>query len=146
MENALEFWQYLDELVASSRIVIDRPQGSTHPRFPGQVYPLDYGYLDGTTSPDGGGIDIWLGSQAAGLVAAGSAAAGSAAAGSDAAGSQATPQITGVLCTVDLLKRDGELKLLIGCTNQDVQCILQFVNSHSMRAIYIPTARRHAGG
>ena len=121
MENALEFWQYLDELVASSRIVIDRPQGSTHPRFPGQVYPLDYGYLDGTTSPDGGGIDIWIGSQGA-------------------------QGITGVLCTVDLLKRDGELKLLIGCTNQDVQCILQFVNSHSMRAIYIPTARRHAGG
>jgi inorganic pyrophosphatase len=118
MDNRVEFWQYLDELTAGSKMMIDRPRGTTHPRFPGQVYPLDYGYLEGTSSADGGGIDIWIGSQGAG-------------------------SITGILCTVDLLKRDGEMKVLFGCTEQDVQQILQFVNSHSMRAIYIP---RHAGG
>jgi inorganic pyrophosphatase len=75
-------------------------------------------YLEGTSSPDGGGIDLWIGSHGAG-------------------------SITGILCTVDLLKRDGELKLLFGCTAEDVQQILEFVNNHSMRAIYIP---RHAGG
>lgn len=25
------------------------------------IYPVNYGYLDGTTSADGGGIDIWYG-------------------------------------------------------------------------------------
>ncbi len=118
MDYTLEFWQYLDALASSSRLEVDRPKGSVHPRFPGQPYPLDYGFLEGTISPDGGGIDIWIGSQ--GL-----------------------RQITGILCTVDLLKRDGELKLLFGCTDEDVQRILEFVNSDSMRAIYIP---RHAGG
>jgi inorganic pyrophosphatase len=118
MDNRVEFWQYLDELVHGSQVVVDRPCGSTHPRFPGQVYPVDYGYLAGTSSVDGGGIDIWIGSQGAG-------------------------RITGILCTVDLLKKDGEMKVLLGCTEQDVQRILQFVNGHSMRAIYIS---RHAGG
>ena len=117
-EMTIEFWQYLDTLAAGSRKIVDRPKGSSHPRFPGQVYPVDYGYLDGTTSVDGGGLDIWIGSQAA-------------------------ESITGILCTVDLLKRDGELKILFGCGLEDVELILNFVNSHSMRAMYIP---RHAGG
>jgi inorganic pyrophosphatase len=118
MDANIEFWQYLDELLAGSKPVVDRHQGSSHPRFPGQVYPLDYGYLEGTTSIDGGGIDIWIGSR----------------------GSE---KITGILCTVDLLKRDGEMKLLLGCNEKDVQKILSFVNSHSMRAVYIS---RQAGG
>ena len=50
-----EFWVYLDRMVGTSRIVIDRPRGSAHPHYPDLVYPLDYGYLDGTTTVDGGG-------------------------------------------------------------------------------------------
>ena len=58
------FWQRLDALLERSQIVIDRPKGSTHPRFSDIVYALDYGYLAGTTSTDGEGIDVWLGSDA----------------------------------------------------------------------------------
>ena len=112
MDNGLEFWQYLDALIAGSSVVIDRPKGSFHPRFPGQAYPLDYGYLDGTTSVDGGGVDVWVGSQG-------------------------MAQLTGILCTVDLWKKDSELKLLLGCPPEDVERILAFTNSESMRAIYI---------
>lgn len=60
--NKCVFWQRLDELLATSKIVIDRPKGSCHPRFPEIVYQLDYGYLDATTSTDGEGLDVWLGS------------------------------------------------------------------------------------
>lgn len=38
------FWSALDELVAGSDLVIDRPQGAAHPRYPDLVYPLDYGF------------------------------------------------------------------------------------------------------
>ncbi len=55
------FWHRLDELVETCPVVIDRPAGSTHPRYPDIVYPLDDGYLDGTTSGDGHGIDVWVG-------------------------------------------------------------------------------------
>ena len=44
----LEFWMALDELVAQSEIVIDRPKGSVHPRFPNFKYHVDYGYLKNT--------------------------------------------------------------------------------------------------
>jgi inorganic pyrophosphatase len=40
-----DFWCRLDDLVAHSRLCIDRPRGSPHPRYPAFVYPLDYGYL-----------------------------------------------------------------------------------------------------
>jgi len=42
---------------------IDRPRDSAHSRYPDYIYPFDYGYLDGTTSGDGDGIDCWVGSQ-----------------------------------------------------------------------------------
>ncbi len=45
----MDCWTRLDGLVASRDVVIDRPKGTTHPRFPGLVYPLDYGYLKGTS-------------------------------------------------------------------------------------------------
>lgn len=58
--NAMDkgFWQALDRLVAECETVIDRPKGTAHPRWPEFVYPLDYGYLRGTSSMDGGGIDV----------------------------------------------------------------------------------------
>ena len=52
------FWRMLDDLVKEHEIVIDRPKGSRHPRYPQIVYRLDYGYLKGTSSMDGGGIDL----------------------------------------------------------------------------------------
>ena len=57
------FWRRLDALLERSQIVIDRPKGAHHPRFQEIVYALDYGYLDGTTSADGEGVDVWLGSE-----------------------------------------------------------------------------------
>jgi ribosomal-protein-alanine N-acetyltransferase len=88
------FWFALDKLVAESEIVIDRPKGSAHPRYPDFIYPLDYGYLKGTTAMDGGGIDVWRGSDPAG-------------------------RIDAIMCIVDLMKRDSEIKVLIGCTEDE---------------------------
>ena len=57
-----DYWKALDELVSNSEIVIDRPRGSAHPRFPNFIYKVDYGYLKNTSSMDGAGIDVWIGS------------------------------------------------------------------------------------
>lgn len=40
-ENARRFWELADRLVAEHRIVIDRPAGSNHPRYPDVIYPFD---------------------------------------------------------------------------------------------------------
>jgi inorganic pyrophosphatase len=109
-----DFWQFLRRLIAENLWVIDRPKGSHHPRFPDLVYPLDYGYLDDTSAVDGGGIDVWLGSQP-------------------------DRSLSGIACTIDLYKRDAELKILLGCTQEEIQTVLDFHNnSDSMRAIWIP--------
>ena len=107
-----EFWEYLQNLITSSSIVIERPQGPSHPDYPDVVYPLDYGYLKSTLTSDLGGIDVWIGG-----------------------GTQR--ELTAIICTIDLKKRDLELKLLIGCTETESQKILDFHNSGSMRATLI---------
>lgn len=118
MQAQEEFWSYLDQLVATSRIVIDRPRGSIHPRYPEITYPLDYGYLEGTRATDGAGVDLWVGAGGVGPV-------------------------QGILCTVDLLKRDTEVKLLLGCTEAELQEILALSNGGSLRATLV---RRPACG
>ena len=103
-----DFWEYLDRLVDASEVVIDRPKGSSHPEHADMVYPLDYGYLAGTTSSDGAGIDVWVGS--AGI----------------------KHQAAAVLCTVDLIKRDTEIKILMGCTEDEMVTVANFINESSM--------------
>jgi len=107
------FWAALDRLVAESQVVIDRPRGSRHPRYPDVLYEVDYGYLAGTTAMDGGGIDVWRGSEP-------------------------NTGIDAIVCVVDLLKRDAEIKLLIGCTEEEKGKIICLHNeSEHMKGILI---------
>lgn len=106
------FWSHLDRLVESATLHIDRPRGSAHPRFPGFIYPFDYGYLEDTTAIDGGGIDVWVGSRP-------------------------DRRVTAALCTVDLEKRDAEVKILLGCTPQEAREILALHNQGSQAGILI---------
>jgi inorganic pyrophosphatase len=98
--SSTAFWEALDALVSACELVIDRPCGTAHPRYPDFTYPLDYGYLQGTLSNDGSGIDIWRGTIP-------------------------EKRLTAIIVNVDLQKRDSEIKLLIGCTAEEQQIILR---------------------
>ena len=39
---------------------IERPLGSRHPRFPDMVYPINYGYIEGTIAGDGQEQDVYV--------------------------------------------------------------------------------------
>ena len=42
-------------------VVVDRPMGSIHPRYPAsEPYPVNYGFIPGTLSGDGHAIDAYL--------------------------------------------------------------------------------------
>ena len=41
-------------------VVIDRPLGSRHPRFPDLVYPVNYGYVPDCPAPDGEDQDAYV--------------------------------------------------------------------------------------
>ena len=112
MEKSPDFWNYIDELIRTSQILIDRPKGSRHPRYPDFIYPLDYGYLEGTSAIDGSGIDCYLGSLRLQLLDA-------------------------ILVSVDLFKRDVEIKLLLGCSETEKQLALNASNDETMHAMLI---------
>lgn len=42
------------------RVVVDRPLGSVHPRWPDLVYPVNYGEVPGTLGGDGQPVDAYL--------------------------------------------------------------------------------------
>lgn len=97
-----EFWSALDELVSSSEIIIDRPKGTAHPKYPDFIYRVDYGYLKDTASMDGSGIDVWVGTG--------------------------EKRIDAIMCIVDLMKKDSEIKILIGCTEEEKNIIYETHN------------------
>ncbi len=41
-------------------VAIDRPLGSHHPEYPDLYYPVNYGYIKGTTAPDGEEQDVYI--------------------------------------------------------------------------------------
>jgi inorganic pyrophosphatase len=110
------FWIQLEELLREHAVVIDRPRGTSHPQYPEFVYPLDYGYLAVTSGGDGNEIDIWCGS-----------------------GDRSV--LTGAVCTVDRVKNDAEIKLIVGCTANEAEAILQVHNSEPQAAILVINPR-----
>lgn len=107
-----DFWDEVDRLCESTAHVVDRPAGSVHPRFPEWVYPLAYGYLDGTTGGDGDGIDVWFGSANGGGT-------------------------TAIACTVDPYKRDSEVKYLWRCTPTEVEAVRAFYDGQPMKVLLV---------
>jgi inorganic pyrophosphatase len=109
------YWNGLDRLVSTHRIVVDRPKGTRSKVYPEEASPLDYGYLEGTVSGDGAGVDVWVGSLKGRAV-------------------------TGVICTVDLLKGDVETKLLVGCSDEEAETALSCHNVGQQHGILV---KRH---
>ena len=61
---------------------------------------------------DGAGIDVWVGTG--------------------------EKKVDAIMCTVDLLKRDSEIKILIGCTEEEKKIVYETHNdSKYMKGILI---------
>jgi coenzyme F420-0:L-glutamate ligase/coenzyme F420-1:gamma-L-glutamate ligase len=107
------FWGALDRLFEIHPVVIDRPKGTSHPRYPETGYPLDHGYLSGTRSADGGGLDVWIGTLQ-------------------------PPRVTGLALTLDLHKREAELMVMLGCTLDEMRMAKAFMEQGEMHAMLLP--------
>lgn len=103
-ENNAYFWQKLDSLFFSSSITITQPAGSSHPKYANLVYPVNYGILKDTQATEQAGISIYRGSRSAHNVEA-------------------------LVLAADILNKDIDVKLLVGCTDEEIDSILRFVNS-----------------
>lgn len=102
-ENNAFFWQKLDTLYLSSKLVIDRPKNTCHYKYSNLIYPVDYGYLSDSANAEQAPIDVFKGSEKSSKVGA-------------------------IVVTADILKKDCEAKLLIGCSEEEIEKILIFLN------------------
>lgn len=102
-ENNAYFWQKLDTLFLSSELIINRPKNSIHPQYSNLIYPVDYGYLNANNTEGEELIDVFKGTG-------------------DEFGVQA------IIICADILKKDVDVKLLVSCTEEEIQAILLFLN------------------
>ncbi len=107
-----KYWKSLDEFIIQNGIEIDRPKGSAHPRFSDMIYLVDYGFVPGTSASDGQGIDVFRGSDT-------------------------KSKTTGILCTLDSIKKDAEIKILYQCSEEDFQSILKMLTDPPMHRMLI---------
>lgn len=101
--NNAYFWQKVDTLYYSSHIEIVRPKGTSHLRYKNLIYPVDYGYLTDTVGESGHGIALFIGTSG-------------------------VETITTMVIAADILKKDIEIKLLVGCTVEEEEAVLEFLN------------------
>ena len=95
-------WNAWERLIQAHGYTIDRPLHSAHPVWADIIYPMNYGYINGTLSTDGEGVDLFVGSATSGLV--------------------------GLILTRDFRKDDREAKLLYHCTPAEVYTAHGFLN------------------
>jgi inorganic pyrophosphatase len=107
-----DFFRSFEDFIQENGITIDRPKGSAHPRFPEWIYPINYGYINGTKSQDGGGIDVYQGDA-------------------DTVG------VIGVICIVDAMKKDSEIKVLYNCTEENIETALKMSNKGKMHGLLV---------
>lgn len=99
--NAL-FWQKVDTLYLSSSFELTRKKGSLHPQYPNLQYPCDYGYLKTLEDENEDLIACFIGSN--------------------------RKEVNAIIVCADILKKDLEVKILIGVSEEEEETILQFLN------------------
>lgn len=102
-ENNAYFWQKLDTLFLFSGYTITRQKGEHHPVFQNLKYPLDYGYLNDTKGTYKDGVSVYVGSGN-------------------------THLITAVIVAVDILAKELDVKVLVGCEQEEQEAVLRFLN------------------
>ena len=100
-ENNAYFWQKVDTLFLSSDLTLNHPKGTTHPVYNNLIYPVDYGTLGDDISNER--INVYVGSLN-------------------------TSSVDALVVCADILKKDIEVKLLAGCTEEETREILEFLN------------------
>ncbi len=107
-ENNAYFWQKVDTLFLSSEINLNRKKGDVHPVFKNLIYPTDYGHVTDTKSVTSEGVSVY-------------------------AGSGDRNKITALVVAADILAKELDVKMLIGCTDQEVEDVLRFLNQTDLQ-------------
>ena len=118
IENNAYFWQKIDTLFYSSILELTRNKGSRHPIYKNLVYPVDYGYLKDTVGEGNHGIAVFKGTAN-------------------------NEVVDTLIIAADILKKDIETKLLLGCTKQEELEILEFLNQSDFQKTIVVRRTKH---
>lgn len=102
-ENNAFFWQKVETLLLSSQLTIARKKGEVHPKFKNLIYPVDYAHLEDTESINPGGISVYIGSNG-------------------------VTQVTALVVAADILEKSIDVKILVGCNDEEEKDVLRFLN------------------
>ncbi len=103
LENNVFFWQKLDTLVLSGNMEMVRPAGSPSVDYPRLVYPADF--LKITDAISSTGVPLYA-----------------------FRGSKKTLTVDAVIVQADILAREVLAKVLISCTDKEIEHIIKFIN------------------
>ncbi len=103
IENNAFFWMKIETLFLSGKLNLTKKKGEVHPVFKNLIYPTDYGHLGDTKSVSDEGVTVY-------------------------AGSGDRNQITALAIAADILTKELDVKMLIGCTEEETDQILHFLN------------------
>ena len=101
-ENNAFFWQKIDTLFLSGNLQMTKKKGEVHPTFRNLIYPVDYGKLTDTKSAEDG-VAVY-------------------------AGSGDRSEITALVVAADILMKELDVKILVGCTDEETDSVLRFLN------------------
>ncbi|NLC42466.1 MAG: Inorganic pyrophosphatase [Erysipelothrix sp.] len=104
LENNAYFWQKIDTLLFSLTYKKSRDPQKVHPTYSNLVYPLEYGYL---VDVDEGNKYVHIGVFK---------------------GNDESRQVNSVVICADILQKELDVKLLIGCNAEDEKAVLEFLN------------------
>lgn len=103
LQNSAYFWQKVNTLYLSCGFTIVRKKGDHHPQFANLIYPVDYGYINETKSTNGEGLSLY-------------------------AGTGDRNKISALVIAVDILSREMDVKVLVGCNSEEEESILRYLN------------------
>lgn len=102
LNNAF-FWQKLDTLIFSLEYKKVRSVGDVHPQYSNLVYPIEYGYLVDTDQEGAVVSKVFKGSLS-------------------------SRKIESIIVGVDILQKGMDIKLMVGCTQEEEMTCLEFLN------------------
>lgn len=102
-ENNAFFWQKIDTLFLSGKTEFIKKKGDTHAVYKNLVYPTDYGHISDVKSVSDSGASVYGGSGDRG-------------------------KITALIIACDILARELDVKLLVGCNEDEIMDVLHFLN------------------
>lgn len=113
IQNNALFWQKLDTLLASSLYKKVRDIHESHPKYPLLVYPVEYGHLYDTDVDQLVVAKIFKGSLT-------------------------SSQCDAVIVAIDILQKELDIKLLVGCDEREKEKCLEFSNqTHFQKTILV---------